>query len=87
MQTRLGKLDKGEYDAIILAAAGLQRLGLDGRIRVILSPIDSLPAAGQGALGIEIAAHRYDLPGSAQPAQPRRYQRLRERRTRLGACA
>ena len=67
VQTRLGKLDKGEYDAIILAAAGLQRLGLDERIRVILSPIDSLPAAGQGALGIEIAAQRYDLLEALNP--------------------
>ena len=62
VQTRLGKLDKGEYDAIILAAAGL-----DERIRVILSPIDSLPAAGQGALGIEIAAQRYDLLEALNP--------------------
>ena len=61
LQTRLGKLDNGEYDAIILAVSGLQRLGLDERIRSILSPADSLPAAGQGALGIEIAAHRTDL--------------------------
>lgn len=61
VQTRLAKLDNGEYDAIILAAAGLQRLGLDERIKAILSPADSLPAAGQGALGIEIAAHRTDL--------------------------
>ena len=61
VQTRLAKLDNGDYDAIILAAAGLQRLGLDGRIRMILPPSDSLPAAGQGALGIEIAANRYDL--------------------------
>ncbi|WP_416190059.1 hydroxymethylbilane synthase [Neisseria sp. CCUG17229] len=61
LQTRLGKLDKGEYDAIILAAAGLQRLGLDDRIRLIISDTVSLPAAGQGALGIEIAAHREDL--------------------------
>ena len=61
VQTRLSKLDNGDYDAVILAAAGLQRLGLDGRIREILSPADSLPAAGQGALGIEIAARRIDL--------------------------
>lgn len=61
VQTRLAKLDNGDYDAVILAAAGLQRLGLDGRIRMILPPSDSLPAAGQGALGIEIAANRYDL--------------------------
>lgn len=61
VQTRLAKLDNGEYDAIILAAAGLRRLGLNERIRLILPPSESLPAAGQGALGIEIAAHRYDL--------------------------
>ncbi|KPN74883.1 hydroxymethylbilane synthase [Neisseria sp. 74A18] len=61
VQTRLAKLDNGDYDAVILAAAGLQRLGLDERIRLIMSPFDSLPAAGQGALGIEIAANRYDL--------------------------
>lgn len=61
VQTRLRKLDEGEFDAIILAAAGLERLGLAERIRALLSPVESLPAAGQGALGIEIAAHRYDL--------------------------
>lgn len=61
VQTRLAKLDRGEYDAIILAAAGLIRLELEERIRCILSPDESLPAAGQGALGIEIAAHRTDL--------------------------
>ncbi len=61
VQTRLAKLDNGDYDAIILAAAGLERLGLNERIRNILPPSDSLPAAGQGALGIEIAAHRTDL--------------------------
>ncbi len=61
VQTRLGKLDNGDYDAIILAAAGLQRLGLNDRIRLIISEMNSLPAAGQGALGIEISAHREDL--------------------------
>lgn len=61
LQTRLAKLDNGEYDAIILAAAGLQRLELQERIRTVLSPMDSLPAAGQGVLGIETAANRYDL--------------------------
>ena len=60
VQTRLSKLDNG-------AAAGLQRLGLDGRIREILSPADSLPAAGQGALGIEIAARRTDLADILRP--------------------
>lgn len=67
VQTRLSKLDNGDYDAVILAAAGLQRLGLDGRIREILSPTDSLPAAGQGALGIEIAARRTDLADILRP--------------------
>ena len=67
IQTRLSKLDNGDYDAVILAAAGLQRLGLDGRIREILSPADSLPAAGQGALGIEIAARRTDLADILRP--------------------
>ena len=67
VQTRLSKLDNGDYDAVILAAAGLQRLGLDGRIREILSPADSLPAAGQGALGIEIAARRTDLADILRP--------------------
>ena len=61
VQTRLAKLDNGDYDAIILAAAGLERLELHERIRAVLLPADSLPAAGQGALGIEIAAHRTDL--------------------------
>ena len=67
VQTRLSKLDNGDYDAVILAAAGLQRLGLDSRIREILSPADSLPAAGQGALGIEIAARRTDLADILRP--------------------
>ncbi|AVT60705.1 hydroxymethylbilane synthase [Pectobacterium versatile] len=51
--TRLSKLDNGEYDAIILAVAGLKRLGLEERIRCPLSPEESLPAVGQGAIGIE----------------------------------
>ncbi|MBL8385583.1 MAG: hydroxymethylbilane synthase [Burkholderiales bacterium] len=61
LDTRLAKLDGGEYAAIVLAAAGLKRLGLADRIRSLLAPTDSLPAAGQGALAIEIAAHRTDL--------------------------
>ncbi len=51
--TRLGKLDNGDYDAIILAVAGLKRLGLEQRIRCPLSAEESLPAVGQGAVGIE----------------------------------
>ncbi|KAK79464.1 hydroxymethylbilane synthase [Bordetella holmesii 04P3421] len=61
LDTRLGKLDQGEYDAIILAAAGLERIGYGNRIRARLSPEQSLPAAGQGALGIEIRDDRDDL--------------------------
>jgi len=55
LDTRLGKLDRGDYAAIILAAAGLKRLGLPQRIRALLAPESSLPAAGQGAMAIEIA--------------------------------
>ncbi|MGA7510738.1 MAG: hydroxymethylbilane synthase [Erwinia billingiae] len=51
--TRLGKLDAGEYDAIILAVAGLKRLGLGDRIRYAMPAEESLPAVGQGAVGIE----------------------------------
>lgn len=51
--TRLSKLDNGEYDAIILAVAGLKRLGLESRIRCAMSAEESLPAVGQGAVGIE----------------------------------
>lgn len=54
LDTRLRKLDEGEFDAIILAAAGLVRLGLAERIRARIDPSDMLPAPGQGALGIEI---------------------------------
>jgi hydroxymethylbilane synthase len=61
LDTRLRKLDAGEYDAIILAAAGLTRLGLAGRIRTVLPAELSLPAAGQGALGIEALAARPEL--------------------------
>ncbi|MDA4719481.1 hydroxymethylbilane synthase, partial [Enterobacter hormaechei] len=50
--TRLGKLDTGDYEAIILAGAGLKRLGLEQRIRVALPPELSRPAGGQGAVGI-----------------------------------
>ena len=53
VNTRLAKLDAGEYDAIVLAASGLKRLGLTERIRAVITPEESLPAVGQGALGIE----------------------------------
>jgi len=53
VQTRLDKLDRGDFDAIVLACAGLIRLGLQARIRAELPPEQSLPAIGQGAIGIE----------------------------------
>jgi len=56
LDTRLRKLDAGNYDAIILAAAGLIRLGLENRIKSVLTAEQSLPAPGQGALGIELVA-------------------------------
>src|SRR5690606_13842316 len=67
LDTRLGKLDKGEYDAIILAAAGLRRLGLADRIAGLLEPEVSLPSAGQGALGIELLESREELNAWLQP--------------------
>lgn len=61
VQTRLRKLDEGEYDAIILACAGLRRLGLGDRIRSAIPAEDSLPAVGQGALGIECRRDRENI--------------------------
>ena len=69
LDTRLRKLDEGQYDAIVLAAAGLNRLGMQSRIRATFEPDAMLPAAGQGALGIEVRADRQDLlDGLAQLA-------------------
>ena len=67
LDTRLAKLDRGEYAAIILAAAGLIRLGLPQRIRELIAPQDSLPAPGQGAMTIEICSDRTDLAGWLAP--------------------
>ncbi len=67
LDTRLRKLDEGQYHAIVLAAAGLKRLGLSARIRAIFEPEQSLPAAGQGALGIEVRADRSDLIAALAP--------------------
>lgn len=63
LDTRLAKLDRGEYDAIVLAAAGLQRLGLAARIGALIEPELSLPAPGQGALAIECREDRIALRG------------------------
>ncbi len=67
LDTRLRKLDEGQFDAIILAAAGLKRLGLGERIRAVLPAEDSLPAAGQGALGIEALTSRADVAAWLAP--------------------
>jgi hydroxymethylbilane synthase len=67
LDTRLRKLDAGEFGAIILAAAGLKRLGLGERIRALIEPEVSLPAAGQGALGIEIRSDRPELAAWLAP--------------------
>jgi hydroxymethylbilane synthase len=67
VETRIAKLDRGEYAAIVLAAAGLKRLGLEARIRSTLSIEECLPAAGQGALGIECLAARADVAALVDP--------------------
>ena len=67
VNTRLAKLDAGNFDAIILAAAGLKRLGFNDRIRASLSPINYLPAIAQGALGIEYQTARLDIAAWLAP--------------------
>ena len=79
LDTRLAKLDRGDYAAIILAAAGLKRLGAPQRIRALLEPEQSLPAPGQGAMAIEILSRRDDLRALLAP--------LNHRSTALAAMA
>src|SRR4051812_23755624 len=67
LDTRLRKLDDGNYDAIVLAAAGLKRLGLASRIRRTFETGEMLPAAGQGALGIETRTERPDVAAALAP--------------------
>ena len=67
LDTRLRKLDEGQYAGIVLAAAGLKRLEMAGRIRHVFETAQMLPAAGQGALGIEIRAGRDDLRALLAP--------------------
>ncbi|WP_277373218.1 hydroxymethylbilane synthase [Pseudomonas sp. AA-38] len=71
VNTRLAKLDAGEYDAIILAAAGLIRLGFEERIRSSISAEDSLPAGGQGAVGIECRSADSDVQALLAPLHHR----------------
>jgi len=67
LDTRLRKLDDGQYDGIVLASAGLKRLGLGARIRQVFEISEMLPAAGQGALGIETRAGRADVAAALAP--------------------
>jgi len=67
LDTRLRKLDDGQYDAIVLASAGLKRLGLGARIRQVFEAGEMLPAAGQGALGIESRSARPDVAAALAP--------------------
>ena len=67
--TRLRRLDDGHYEAIVLAAAGLKRLGLEERITALLTTEESLPAVGQGALAVECCAERADLLSWLAPLQ------------------
>ena len=69
LDTRLRKLDEGNYAAIVLAAAGLKRLGLGQRIRQVFEPTEMLPAAGQGALGIEVRSDRADVIAVLSPLE------------------
>jgi hydroxymethylbilane synthase len=71
VETRIAKLDRGEYDAIVLAAAGLKRLGLESRITSRLEVADMLPAPGQGALGIECLASRAEVAALLAPLADR----------------
>ncbi len=69
VNTRLAKLDAGEYDAIILAAAGLKRLEMAHRIAAFIEPEQSLPANGQGAVGIECRLDDHDLHALLAPLE------------------
>ena len=69
LDTRIAKLDRGDYAAIVLAVAGLKRLGLAERIRSTLSVDESLPAAGQAALGVECLGERRDLLDLLKPLE------------------
>jgi hydroxymethylbilane synthase len=92
LDTRLRKLDEGRYAAIVLAAAGLKRLGLQARIRQCFDDSTMLPAAGQGALGIEIRSGRPELAAALAPLahQPTWLATAAERavsRTMGGSCS
>jgi hydroxymethylbilane synthase len=77
--TRLDKLERGEYDAIVVALAGLKRLGLHARVTQILEPGDLLPAPGQGAIGLQIRSSSTDMAAATRA--------LDHRPTRLAVLA
>jgi hydroxymethylbilane synthase len=66
LDTRLRKLDEGQFDAIVLAAAGLKRLGMASRIRSVFEVDEMIPCAGQGALGLEVRSDDHELAGLLQ---------------------
>ena len=70
VNTRLAKLDDGQFDAIILASAGLKRLGFEDRIREAMTPEQSLPAVGQGAVGIETRVDDVEINALLAPLPP-----------------
>jgi hydroxymethylbilane synthase len=69
VETRLGKLDRGDCDATVLATAGLERLGLEARISARISPQEMLPAVGQGVVGIECSSERADVLELMRPLE------------------
>lgn len=71
VETRLRKLDRGDCDATVLAAAGLERLGLETRIRACLAPREMLPAVGQGVVGIECRSDRAEVLELVRPLEHR----------------
>ncbi len=92
LDTRLRKLDEGQYAGIVLATAGLKRLGLNDRIRQSFSLDAMIPAAGQGAIGIEICANRPELARILEPLNHlttavRVYAEIGVSRTMGGSCS
>ncbi len=71
VNTRLAKLDRGDFDAILLASAGLIRLGFESRIRCRLDPVTCIPSPGQGALAIEVDSSRHDVIAALAPLHDR----------------
>ena len=89
VDTRLRKLDAGEADAIVLAAAGLVRLGWRSRIGFLFDPAEFVPEAGQGALALQVRRGEADAGGGARP-RARRTRRVEAERARVaelgGGC-